>query len=217
MQHKRLYVVILALALLFPTGIMAQEMMSEMMAHLASVQITTHFSQGDVVDIEGATATLLSTEDGIAIRFATKNLEVNHAYTMWVAIINNPQACTTDPCGPDVLGNPDVVKTEMLQGDSLFYTENALMEFTTFIPVGDAPEGEGWFGNGLTNPLEAEIHVVIQDHGVLIPELAGDMLNTVRGGCTDESVPPPYPDSAKSDGEAGPNTCRGIQAAIIQQ
>jgi hypothetical protein len=104
----------------------------------------------------------------------------------------------------------------MTQGDSLLYTsDNALMEFTAFIPAGDV--AEGWFGNGLTNPQGAEVHAVVQDHGELIPEMASTMLNTVRGGCTDESVPPPYPDNAKADGEPGPNTCRGIQVAIFMQ
>jgi hypothetical protein len=216
MQNKRLVLVICAVLALCAMSVFAQDPMSTT-AQVTTAQVTTHFSQGDVVDIEGATATVLSTEEGIAIRFAAQNLEVNHAYTLWVAIINNPEACSSNPCGPDILGNPDGVQSEMLQGDSLLYTEDAIMEFTAFIPVGNAPEGEGWFGNGLTNPMGAEIHLVVQDHGELIPEMAGTMLNTVRGGCMDESVPPPYPDNAKADGEPGPNTCRAIQTAIIQQ
>ncbi|MEQ8673800.1 MAG: hypothetical protein RLP44_26665 [Aggregatilineales bacterium] len=216
MQHKRLVFVLMVLMTLLATTVVAQESM-ETTAKVSTVQVTTHFSQGEVVDIEGATATLISTEEGIAVRFVSQNLEVNHAYTVWVAIINNPEACTNSPCGPDVLGNPDVVQSEMLQGDNLLYTDEAIMEFTTFIPVGDAPEGEGWFGNGLTNPMGAEIHLTVQDHGELIPEMAGTMLNTVRGGCTDESVPPPYPEVGQNDGDPGPNTCRGIQLAIFQQ
>jgi hypothetical protein len=180
------------------------------------VPIMTHPSQGDMMEIEGASATLLSTEAGIAIRFATNNLEENHAYTLWVAMINNPEECTSRPCpGPETLTNSDLLQTEMTQGDSLLYGEKARMEFTAFVPAGEV--SDGWFGNGLTNPMGAEIHLVIMDHGELIPEMASEMLNTTRGGCTDESVPPPYPDNAKANGEPGPNTCRGMQLAIIQQ
>ena len=216
MQYKRLLLVLLALLALLSMGVvLAQDTMEEM-AHVSISKITTHPSQGDVVDIEGGTATLVSTKDGIAARFVTTNLEENHAYTLWVAMINNPEACSAHPCpGPEVLGNTDAVQSEMVQGDSLLYSKDAHMEFTTFIPAGDVPDG--WYGNGLTNPMGAEIHLVVQDHGELIPDMATTMLNTVRGGCTDESVPPPYPDVAKADGEPGPNTCRGIQVAVFQQ
>jgi hypothetical protein len=76
---------------------------------------------------------------------------------------------------------------------------------------------EAWFGNGFTNPMGAEIHVVINDHGLLIPDMADTMLNTYRGGCQDEGLPPPFPATAISDGEPGPNTCRLVQFAIFQQ
>jgi hypothetical protein len=89
------------------------------------------------------------------------------------------------------------------------------MEFTAFLPVGEVVEG--WFGNGLTNPLGAEIHLIINDHGEVIPEMAANMLNTYRGGCSDDSLPPPFPDSAKADGESGPNPCRLIQDAVFMQ
>lgn len=215
MHYKRYIPILLVLFALMTTVAIAQEPMSET-AQITTVPIMTHPSQGDVMEIEGATATLLSTEAGIAIRFATSNLEENHAYTLWVAMINNPEECTSRPCpGPETLANSDLLQTEMTQGDSLLYSEKARMEFTAFVPAGEV--SDGWFGNGLTNPTGAEIHLVIMDHGELIPEMATEMLNTVRGGCTDESVPPPYPDNAKADGEPGPNTCRGIQLAIIQQ
>jgi hypothetical protein len=217
MQYKHFLFVVAILLALFSMTVFAQDTM-ETTAQVTTVQVTTHFSQGDVVDIEGASATLVSSEEGIAIRFVAQNLEANHVYTLWVVIINNPEACSSHPCGgPDVLGNPDLVESEVLQGDNLLYTEDAIMEFTAFVPVGDASEGEGWFGNGLTNPMGAEIHLVVQDHGELIPEMTGTMLNTVRGGCVDESVPAPYPDNAKADGEPGPNTCRAIALAVIQQ
>jgi hypothetical protein len=215
MQYKPLLLVLLALVTLLSMGVLAQDTIS-VTAQVTAAQIRTHPSQGDVVDIEGATATVISNENGIALRFATSNLEENHAYTLWVAMINNPEECSESPCpSPEVLGNSDALQTEMTLGDSLLYSDEALMEFSSFIPAGDVPEG--WFGNGLTNPLGAEIHLVVQDHGELIPDMASTMLNTVRGGCTDESVPPPYPEVAKADGEPGPNTCRGMQFAILVQ
>jgi len=47
--------------------------------------------------------------------------------------------------------------------------------------------------------------------------MAEMMLNTYRSGCTDESLPASFPDTAKADGEPGPNTCALVQAAVFQQ
>lgn len=44
-------------------------------------------------------------------------------------------------------------------------------------------------------------------HGPLIPDLAADQISSFREGCTAESVPPFYPDSSRTDGEGGPNSC----------
>jgi hypothetical protein len=87
--------------------------------------------------------------------------------------------------------------------------------FAGFVSAGELPDG--WFGNGFTNPLGAEIHLVLNDHGPTIPELVSNMLQTYRGGCTDESLPPAFPETAKADGIPGPNTCRLYQVAIFQQ
>lgn len=215
MQYKRFILVICTLLVLSAMNAFAQDAV-EINARLTTVPIMTHPSQGDMTEIEDATATVLATEDGIAVRFATNNLEEDHVYTLWVAMMNNPEECSARPCpGPETLTNSDLIQTEVTQGDSLLYSDNTRMELTAFIPVGDI--SDSWFENGLTNPTGAEIHLVLMDHGELIPEMATEMLNTTRGGCTDESVPPPYPDSAKSDGEPGPNTCRGMQLVIIQQ
>src|SRR5258706_4076796 len=177
--------------------------------------VSTHPSQGDVRVIEGAHADLYVTDDGIMFDFQTAELEEGHVYTAWVAIVNNPENCASTPCaGPDLVTNTNNTNTEITYGDGILIGADKRMEFTGFLPVGDVPEP--WYGVGITNPFGAQIFVVINDHGPLVPELATSMLNSYRGGCTDESLPKPFPDTAKSDGEAGPNTCRLIQVAVFQ-
>ncbi len=66
-------------------------------------------------------------------------------------------------------------------------------------------------------PTGAKIHLVLNDHGRLHPEIAALMLTSYRGGCSDGSLPPPFPASAKADGVPGPNACVLIQDAIFQQ
>ena len=203
----------LLLSVTLTVPLLAQDAMTEPV-RVTTVHVETHPSQGDVREIEGATATLMATEAGVSLHMVTDELEANHVYSLWVVIMNNPAACATSPCTPsDVLGNVDGVQSEITWGDSILFSGESRAEFTAFIPTGDVVGG--WYGNGLNDPLAAEIHMVINDHGEVIPELAANMLNSYRGGCTDESLPPPFPDNAKADGEPGPNTCRLIQDAIF--
>jgi len=200
---------------LLSIGAFAQDMMSETV-QVTTVDVETHPSQGDVRVIDGTSATLVSSESGIWVSMQTDELETNHIYTLWVVVVNNPEACETSPCtASDILGNSDGVQSEITWGSGLLISDEARMEFSSFLPAGEV--AEGWYGNGITNPLGAEVHLVVNDHGEVIPEMVATMLNTYRGGCTDESLPPPFPDTAKADGEPGPNTCRLVQVAILVQ
>jgi len=206
-----LVMLLFSVALAVPS--VAQDGMSEG-APVTRTHVESHPSQGDVRQIEGASALLVRSEAGVSLHMITDELEANHVYTMWVVIMNDPTACETDPCSPpDVLGNSEAVGSEITWGDCILYSGATRPEFTAFIPAGDVPEA--WYGNGLGDPLSAEVHIVINDHGEVIPDLAANMLNTYRGGCTDESLPPPFPDNAKADGEPGPNTCRLVQQVIL--
>lgn len=184
--------------------------------HYTTASVSTHPSQGDVRVLEGTQAELFSTENGVTMNFRTDALEMGHVYTAWWALINNPENCATSPCtAKDILGNTDGVKAEVTYADSILASKGGKMEFAAYMAAGEVPEA--WFGNGLTNPMGAEIHIIINDHGSVLPDLAENMLNSYRGGCTDESLPPPFPDTAKGDGEPGPNTCRLVQFTIFQQ
>lgn len=178
--------------------------------------VRTHPSQGDVREIEGAAAELFTTQDGFTVNLSTSQLEPGHVYTAWLVMINNPEACSTSPCeAPDILGNSEAIQSEITYGDGIIVGEDGIGNFAAHLNTGEVPGG--WHGIPLANPLSAEIHVVINDHGPLISEQAANMLNTYRGGCTDESLPPPFPATAKADGEPGPNTCRLVQTAIFRQ
>ena len=66
------------------------------------------------------------------------------------------------------------------------------------------PLPEGWIaGRGLENPLGADIHLVLNDHGPVLTEFMPEMIQTYRAGCTDASLPPIFPASAKADGTPG--------------
>jgi hypothetical protein len=166
--------------------------------------------------VEGARATLNTTESGASFTFHARELNPGHVYTVWFVAINAPENCATSACtSADVLFNTAAVQADVTYGAGHVAGESGQAAFAGHIPAGDLPDG--WFGNGFTNPLGADVHLVLNDHGLKIPELISNMLHTYRGGCTDESLPPPFPATAKADGIPGPNTCRLYQVAIFEQ
>jgi hypothetical protein len=75
----------------------------------------------------------------------------------------------------------------------------------------------GWLPDReFTNPMGAEVHLVINHHGPMIPEFMPGMIRTFRGGCSGDSpFPPIFPEAATADGEVGPNICRLYQLAVL--
>lgn len=166
--------------------------------------------------IPGATAMLKTTAAGASMTLATSELTPGNVTTAWWVIINKPMLCEANPCSAkDVIGRSDVVKTQIVYADGVVNNLDGKARFAAYLPQG--PVANGWYTPGFDDPTEAEVHLVLNDHGRLIPEIAASMLTSYRGGCSDSSLPPPFPTSAKTDGMPGPNTCALIQDAIFQQ
>lgn len=174
-------------------------------------------AQSGTGPVEGAYATLNTNANGASFTFHATRLNPGHVYTVWFVAINAPENCATSPCtaAADVLGNTEGVQANITYGAGHVVGASGQATFAGFIPAGAMPDG--WFDNGFSNPLGAEIHLVLNDHGPMIPGLVSNMLHTYRGGCTDASLPPPFPPTAKADGIPGPNTCRLYQVAIFEQ
>jgi len=108
----------------------------------------------------------------------------------------------------------DIVQAEVAYLTGSVVSDNGMAGFGGSIRAGSVPNG--WFGNGFNNPRGAHIHLILMDHGPAIPGLVSNQINTLRGGCTFESLPPAFPDVAKADGIPGPNTCRLVQFAVLE-
>ncbi|MFW6096997.1 MAG: hypothetical protein ACOC9Z_02925, partial [Chloroflexota bacterium] len=136
-------------------------------------------------------------------------------YTVWFVVVNDPDACETSPCtADDLILNSDGVDSDVTYGAGHVVGKSGRATFSGHLSAGDLPGS--WFDNGFNNPRGAEIHLTLNDHGPLIPDMASDMIRSYRGGCTDDSLPPIFPDTAFADGTPGPNTCRLYQVAIFQ-
>ena len=168
--------------------------------------------------VPGATAKFVRTDGGVNVSFQAKELIPGHVYTLWFIVANSPENCAAhpDPCTAkdDILGNTDGVQADVTYVNGIVAGKSGKGTLSGHVAVGELPNA--WFGNGFESARDAELHLVVNDHGPKIPNLLGNMLHTYRGGCTDESLPGPFPDTAKSDGTPGPNTCRLYQSAIVQ-
>jgi len=163
----------------------------------------------------GATATLVRTSRGLSYSINTSQLDPGHAYTLWIVVINDPAACSVTPCSPqDILLNPET-DAQITYGTGHVVGHRGEAGFGATLRAGPIPAG--WLPDqGLDNPLGAQVHLVLNDHGPVLAEFLPEMIQTYRAGCTDESLPPIFPDSAKADGTPGPNTCRLFQVAVFQ-
>jgi hypothetical protein len=183
-------------------------------AQHTTATVMTHPSQGPVTVVEGASARLTANDAGITVTVHTEGLDLMHAHTLWVIIINRPDLCLTSPCTPmDVLTRTDIVEANVVYGGGRVVRSHAT-SFGTHLPVGEI-EG-GWYDYPLGDPRQAQVHLVINDHGPIIDGLTLEMTRTYRAGCTDESIPVLFPDTARADGTPGPNQCRLMQTVLFE-
>jgi hypothetical protein len=165
---------------------------------------------------EDATAQLVRNENGISYSIKTEGLRPGHAYTVWVVVINNPAACTASPCSPpDIILNP-ATRSQITYGGGHVVGENGQAGFGGHLSTGPLPAG--WLPNrGLDDPLGADVHLVLNDHGPVLTEYMPEMIQTYRAGCSEDSIPAIFPATARASGTPGPNTCRLWQVAIFEQ
>ena len=142
------------------------------------------------------------------------DLKQNSAYTLWVAIFNNPEACLTNPAGPihcsatDLMAVPNPARGSAFNvGAFVTGAVNGTANTDFRIRSGLPPDGifilwgkGGLNDNGVTpgiregNGFGAEVHVVVRTHGSIIPTAITDQLSMLNGGCP-------------------PNTCANVESA----
>jgi hypothetical protein len=168
--------------------------------------------QGPVAD--AAVGKLTRSDGGISFDITTESLQPNHAYTIWVAMINEPAACSAQPCPPaDIIQNP-ATDSQVTFGAGAVADANGKATFKGEAKTGPIPEG--WLAGGeLKKPQTAQVLLVVNDHGPVIEGYMPDMTQTYRAGCADAGLPEVFPATAKADGRPGPNTCQLYQSVVF--
>jgi len=141
--------------------------------------------------VPGASSSYVATEQGISATFDTTGLVPGHVVTMWWVVFNHPELCTNGEgglrCGePDliIMGGDDAIEGTVLHAAGHIVGPDGAGHFGSYLPVGET-SGVMIEGPGLTNPLGADVHLVLRDHGPVQDGLFLDALTTYGGGCTE--------------------------------
>jgi hypothetical protein len=180
-----------------------------------SVPVNWHTQSGKQGPVaEGAVAQLTRSDGGISFEIKSESLEPDHAYTIWLVMINEPGTCSAQPCpGPDILQNP-ASDSQVIFGAGAVADADGKATFKGEAKTGPLPSG--WLPGGeLKKPMTAQVHLVVNSHGPVIEGYMPDMIETYRAGCADAGLPEIFPPVAKADGRPGPNTCQLYQIAVF--
>jgi hypothetical protein len=141
-------------------------------------------SNGTLVPSAGST--LFRSKDGVYFDYHASSLPPGNAVSAWLAVFNHPEYCATVICTPSDFANPFVDGTLFNTGGIVVGPDGKGV-YGAFREVGDltgARPGTG-FGAGLTDPLAAQIHIVLRSHGPASadPAILEQQLTMFNGGC----------------------------------
>lgn len=105
-------------------------------------------------------------------------------FTGWFFFFNHPENCATPhACVPPPPNGPSPNDFTRARGGVYNFAGHAISGGGTLNLVGHIETGEEQFGGlfALENPAGAEVHLAIAPHGVVIPELLPDQINTPVG------------------------------------
>lgn len=158
----------------------------------AGSQITVSpvfWTWGDATD---GTTRLVRRDSGLSATYQAVDLPPGQVVTLWFIVFNNPGACASSPCGPsDIFNNdPDGPAGDFLWGGGTIVGGTGKANLGGHLSVGDT-SGSGLleigmpeYLAGLTDPWNAEVHLMIHSHG---PAQTGtslkSQLNSFTGGC----------------------------------
>jgi hypothetical protein len=151
---------------------------------------------GDVVSPDGAK--IIRTKNGVTVSInmptpmsQTYNYPpetfpgVPEVFTGWLFFFNKPEKCAMPhQCSPPPPMTPGPNDFSEGEGGVYNFAGHATSGRGSLNMVGHISVGETPFGDGpiaLDNPTGAEIHLAVAPHGLLIPELMPQQMNTPIG------------------------------------
>ncbi len=166
--------------------------------------------------VQGTSAVLEKGEFGAAMAVKSSGLTPGDVVTVWWVVIQNPSVCAGETCTPsETMLDGELSDSVVTLAASGVVADDGTISLAGYLPKGDV-EGN-FFDTTFHSPEAAEYHLPIHNHGPLDPEIAQEMLNSFRAGCTDESIPDYYPQTALADGVAGSFDCKTVQVVAFPE
>lgn len=145
--------------------------------------------------------------NGVRFDLRAEDQPAGSAMTLWVVIFNRPDRCGGECGEDDLFGNPDA-EADLLYADGDVVSNRGRGQFRGSVAFHDASASImplfGLPARGLVSET-AEIHLVVRDHGPVLPDLRAAQLTTLNGGCT--GMGPEF-------GTPGPNLCVDAAFAV---
>jgi len=192
--------VIVAIAVLMVGSVLwAQNSRAEPAA--ISHSVVQRFSDGSIV--EGSSSRLVRTDKGVTMTIHTSDLQPGAAHTVWWAIYNHPEECTTPYACDPRLDFPSTV----LNATGHVIGNNGVGNFAAYLAEGDIsglslPVAFPDDAFGLIDARKAGIALVVRTHGQPIPGRVREQISMYNAvGCHDlEGNPPAFdPNDACDD------------------
>jgi hypothetical protein len=173
MVVKKLFVMLAAAAVLVGTSGAAEA--------TSGTSVVQRFSDGSVV--AGAWSSLVTNVSGASMTLHTSGMAPGDVVTIWWVVFNAPQNCTHGEgpyrCGPGDLppyGGDGSAEPSVLYATGHVIGGSGVGNFGAHLTAGDT--AGALFGPGLTNPLGADIHLVVHDHGPADPAIVAQQIHS---------------------------------------
>lgn len=165
-----------------------------------TIQTTEVHKFADGAAVEDSFALLNRYENGLTAAISTADLTEGDVYTVWWVFFNEPQNCTDGACSEDdifTFDNGELVQTEdgnfqlnfegienagvSIQHAAGGYAVDDTLNTSATLGIGDVPGIV--VGNGLLDPIGAEVHLVVRTHGQMVEAAFAEQISTFGGGC----------------------------------
>ncbi|MGI9623390.1 MAG: hypothetical protein ACR2PK_11180 [Acidimicrobiales bacterium] len=147
------------------------------------------FEDGSAIG-KGAHTSLKRSSDSIDVAVHSRNLVPGNAYTVWLAIFNDPAGCVDGCDGGDVFPGSPAAVSVIWSGVGGVANGGGNLNARASLSEGN-PEGyqqlftslgAGALDPGFVDAEGAEIHMIVRDHGPSTG--SADQVSTFEGECT---------------------------------